>query len=86
MIAEQVRCRELVEVVTDWLEQALPEVRLEEVEEHLAICPDCVRYVDQVRVTTELLRGVDRTGEKQDVSHEPLLRAFRSWTEGGERA
>jgi predicted anti-sigma-YlaC factor YlaD len=85
VIAEPVRCRELVEVVTDWLEQALPEARLEEVEEHLAICPDCVRYVDQVRVTTQLLRDVDRSGETQDGSHERLLRAFRSWTAGGRR-
>lgn len=85
MIAEPVRCRELVEVVTDWLERALPEARLEEVEEHLAICPDCVHYVDQIRVTTQLLRDVDRTGEKQDGSHERLLRAFRSWTAGGGR-
>lgn len=84
MIDEAVRCAELVEAVTDWLENALPEERQAEVEEHLAICPWCVEYANQMRVTTRLLGrlGDDEAPPAPPESHERLLRAFRSWRTG----
>jgi anti-sigma factor RsiW len=78
MIEEALRCAELVEVITDWLEGAMPERRCAEVEEHLAICPHCLDYVDQMRATTALLRQLD--DDFHDDTHQRLLRAFRSWT------
>lgn len=54
MIAALTTCIELVEVVTEWMEGALSVAQREEVEEHLAICPDCIVYVDQLRTTTAL--------------------------------
>jgi len=77
MIEEALRCSELVEVITDWLEGTMPEGRCAEMEEHLAICPHCLDYVDQMRATTALLRQLD--DDFRDDSHQRLLRAFRSW-------
>jgi anti-sigma factor RsiW len=78
MIEEALRCSELVEVITDWLEGVMPESRCAEMEEHLAICPHCLEYVDQMRATTALLRQLD--DDFHDGTHLRLLRAFRSWT------
>jgi len=54
VIQEAIRCLEMVEVVTEWMEGALDDDARAAVEEHLAICPDCIAYVDQLRTTTTL--------------------------------
>jgi hypothetical protein len=48
-------CQELVELVTDYLERALPPVRQAELREHLVDCDDCLRYVGQIQLTARLL-------------------------------
>jgi anti-sigma factor RsiW len=50
-VAFAVACRDLVELVTHYLEGALPGPTAVAVEEHLAGCDDCARYVDQFRAT-----------------------------------
>jgi anti-sigma factor RsiW len=42
-------CRELVELVTDYLDDALPPPERAAVEAHLDECPDCVEYLEQFR-------------------------------------
>jgi anti-sigma factor RsiW len=54
VIHEPIRCIEMVEVITEWMEGALSDASRAEVEEHLAICPDCVAYLDQLRAATAL--------------------------------
>ena len=48
-------CQELVELVTDYLEGALAEHRVQEVEAHLGECVDCLRYLGQIQLTARLL-------------------------------
>ena len=71
-------CRELVELVTDYLEGALePDDRLR-FDEHLADCPGCTSYVEQMRETIRLTGRL----REEDVGIEavaPLLQAFRRW-------
>ena len=50
---EEVTCREFVELVTDYWDDALPADRLALVEEHLVMCDWCKTYLDQMRVTVE---------------------------------
>ena len=75
-------CHELVELITDYLEDALaPEVRAR-FELHLSVCPGCVDYLEQMRHT---IRSV---GRLRDESLEPtvrdkLLGAFRTWRDSG---
>ena len=45
---DEVTCREFVELVTDYWDGALPEHRLELVEEHLVMCDWCKTYLDQM--------------------------------------
>jgi anti-sigma factor RsiW len=71
-------CQELVELVTEYLEGALPDPDRRRFDEHLEACPYCVAYVEQMRATV-LLTG--RLGEEdlQGEAIEELLAAFEDW-------
>jgi anti-sigma factor RsiW len=70
-------CQELVELVTDYLEGALPVEDIARIEEHLAACPGCETYLEQVRATIAVMRASGDVVEPSVVS--PLLDAFRDW-------
>lgn len=59
---EHISCHEVVELVTDYLEGALPEHRAREVHDHLEECVDCLRYLGQIQLTAELLAHLDDDG------------------------
>ena len=55
-IDDALTCQEVVELVTEYLENALlPETR-KQLEEHVAECPGCATYIEQVRLTIGMLR------------------------------
>jgi predicted anti-sigma-YlaC factor YlaD len=71
-----ISCREVVELVTDYLEGALqPEVQTR-FAKHLELCPPCVEYVDQIRTTSRLASAAEFE-ERPDA--DALLSAFRSF-------
>lgn len=75
---EHITCQELVELVNDYIDDALPPDEGALFEQHLNFCEGCVRYVDQMRTT---VAGVGRLRE-QDLAPESraaLLSAFRDW-------
>ena len=53
-------CQELVELVTDYLEGTLSAARTDEMLEHLRECVDCLRYLGQIQLTSQLLAQLDR--------------------------
>ena len=71
-------CREFVEVITGYLEGTLSDVDRERFDEHLAACPHCTAYLDQMRTT---LRLTGRLTEEDipDATREDLLQVFRNW-------
>jgi anti-sigma factor RsiW len=71
-------CRELVELVTDYLEGALDDDTVRRFDEHLALCPGCVTYLDQMRETASRLGTipVESISEETQAS---LLSAFRDF-------
>jgi predicted anti-sigma-YlaC factor YlaD len=71
-------CRELVELVTDYLEGALSTGDRLDFERHLVWCSWCRDYVDQVQTTIELT-GMPDTSEPPSPLREQLLDAFRDW-------
>jgi hypothetical protein len=80
-MAEHVSCREIVDLVTSYLEQELPAAEAALFEQHLNFCDGCVTYVDQMRTT---VAAVGRLGE-EDVppeTQERLRAAFRGWKRG----
>ena len=78
MIAEELICRELVELVTDYLEGALPPEDVRRFERHLAACDGCSGYLDQLRETIRLT-GTLREEQLSPAARDTLLHAFRDW-------
>ena len=56
-------CRQLVEMVTDYLEGDLKPDERAAVEDHLAGCGHCTGYVEQVRRMLELTADLNRPQE-----------------------
>jgi anti-sigma factor RsiW len=77
----EMRCQDLVEVITDYLEGALSPPERLRFEEHLAVCEDCRNYVEQMRATIRLA-GALKTDSIPDGVREQLLTAFRDWKRG----
>ena len=69
-------CRELVELVTDYLEGRLPDATRQELEAHLAGCDNCTAYIQQMRLT---LRALGRIPEEtiSSAARDELMTAFR---------
>jgi anti-sigma factor RsiW len=78
----ELACRELVELVTDWLEGALSPAERDRFEAHLATCRYCRAYVEQLR---QVLRVARRIGRRVDAAALPpearaaLVEAFRGY-------
>ena len=78
---EALSCQELTELVTEYLEGALPPAERARFDEHLAECGNCELYLEQIRETMRLagtLEADDLTPEAE----EALLHAFRDWKRG----
>lgn len=73
-----VDCDELVELVTDYLEGALPAELAAEVEAHLALCEGCAAYLDQMRRTIEELGRVP-SQTLSAAAKDELMAAFRTY-------
>ena len=75
---DDLTCRELVALVTDYLEGALTLDERRRFERHLGECRVCPRYVEQLRTT---IRVLGRLGEDDvpEPARGALLAAFRAW-------
>jgi anti-sigma factor RsiW len=71
-------CRDLVELVTEYLEGALDDDRRAAVEAHLADCEGCTNYLEQMRTSIQVTGHLDEEQIPPE-ARAPLLRVFRSW-------
>lgn len=77
---DKLTCRELVELVTEYLEGTLPAEHRARFESHLTKCDGCTAYLQQFRHTIRI------TGKLSEETLEPeardkLLHLFRDWHE-----
>jgi anti-sigma factor RsiW len=82
--ADDYRCQEFVEAVTDYLEGAMPADARVRFERHLSACDGCERYLAQIRRTMAItgrvtVTDVEALGAK---AREQLLVAFREFHGG----
>ena len=80
MTPRDIACQELVELVTEYLEGALPPDEVAAVDQHLVDCDPCLRYLRQMRATGAALRLVPAeqvTETLSDQAVDTLLEAFR---------
>jgi len=71
-------CREIVELVTDYLEGDLDADSTTALEAHLDLCPGCERYVEQIRETV-ITVGEVRSDDLSAEAQAGLLAAFREF-------
>jgi predicted anti-sigma-YlaC factor YlaD len=80
---DHIVCREFVEVVTEYLEQALPAGDAEMVEEHLVMCDWCRDYLDQMETTAVAVASAEPTAPPEELVRS-VMDAFRErHTSGG---
>ncbi len=73
-------CRQVVELVTDYLDDALSRADRKRFERHLRACPNCSAYLEQMRLTiatTGRLAPESLTPEARDAFTD-LYRAWRA--------
>ncbi len=74
-------CRELVELVTDYLEGRLSVEDRTRFEMHLCYCDPCRNYLQQMR---QVLQAAGKLSEESMApgARDSLLAAFRTWKAG----
>lgn len=75
-------CRQVVELVTDYLEGVLPRRERHRFERHLEGCPNCSLYLEQIRVTIAET-GRMMPGDLTPGAREELSALYRAWLDDG---
>ena len=75
------RCIEVVELMTDYLEGALSPRERDRFEEHIAGCDGCRAYLTQLRVALRVMSGLAAEPVPARIQEE-LVAAFRNWKSG----
>ncbi len=75
-------CQQVVEMVTDYLEDALSAADRERFERHLAGCPHCTEYLAQIRETIRLAGRVTPEDLTPDMRAD-LTAVYRRWLADG---
>ena len=52
-------CKELTELISDYVTDQLEPSLKREFEQHLSICPDCVNFLNSYKKTASLTRALD---------------------------
>jgi predicted anti-sigma-YlaC factor YlaD len=76
--ANELTCKELVELVTEYLEGTLSPAERARFEEHLVGCSGCRNYLDQMRRTIRILGQLTEDSIAAEARDELLL-LFRNW-------
>jgi len=72
-----IRCQEVVEIVTDYLEGRLPPDDVAVFEAHLDLCDGCRRYLDQMRITIDAVGRIEHA-DVPPALRDTVLDAFRA--------
>jgi len=76
-------CREAIDVLADYLEGALTDTHLAELEVHLADCPPCQAYLNTYRQTRSLTARTERVEMPPEMRRRLGEFLLRHLTRGG---
>ena len=82
MTTQGLTCKELVELVTEYLEGALSSTERQRFEAHLVTCRGCRTYLEQMRKTIGTLGALTEEAIPVE-TREELLEVFRNWKRAG---
>jgi anti-sigma factor RsiW len=80
-VLQPMTCAELVELVTEYLEEELSDVDRARFEEHIELCPMCQTHLQQLRITIRELGRLQESDIDPDVLAE-MQERFRGWHAG----
>jgi anti-sigma factor RsiW len=82
MANHELTCKELVEIVTEYLEGTLPEPDRLRFEAHLGACAGCTNYLQQMQQTIHTLGALTEETIAPQTRAE-LLQIFKNWKKAG---
>jgi anti-sigma factor RsiW len=85
MATDDFACKDFVELVTSYLEHTLNANDVQRFEAHLADCPYCDDYLDQMRETIGLVGRLSEESLPEEVKTDMLSR-FRDWLHEANRS
>lgn len=81
MTAAELTCQAFVELVTEYLEGTLSRDERARFEYHLADCPDCSVFLEQMRRTIQIVGRLSEESLSPEIKTDMLSR-FRDWNRG----
>jgi anti-sigma factor RsiW len=81
LISEDLTCRELVELVSEYLDGTLAPGERDRFEQHVILCDGCAFHLDQMRTTIAVTGSLTEDSVTPE-AQESLLRVFRDWKGG----
>ena len=78
MAVSELTCQELVELVTEYFEGALPAIDRTRFEAHLGECEGCTAYLEQMKQTIWIV-GRITPDNVSPVARTELLKIFHDW-------
>jgi anti-sigma factor RsiW len=76
----QIACRDLLELISDYLDDALPADQRAAIDAHLSACDGCTRVLDEFRRTIAMT-GTLTQDQVTPAQRSVLLDAFRDWAD-----
>jgi anti-sigma factor (TIGR02949 family) len=78
-VSEELSCQEIVELVTDYVEEDMPPDERSRFERHLSYCPGCLSYVEQIRETIRATGEIPREETLPSELRAGLVAQFKNW-------
>jgi anti-sigma factor RsiW len=76
-----ITCRQLVELLVDFVSGELPEEHRQVLDKHLKLCPPCVNYLETYHLTIQLTRQLP-DAPLPPALHDRLLACLKEIQEG----
>jgi anti-sigma factor RsiW len=80
LFARDLACQQAIELVTDYLEGRLGRRDRKRLERHLAGCPNCSRYLEQMRQTIRLA-GAVAPETLEPAARQDLMALYQRYTQ-----
>jgi len=72
-------CKEVITLLSDYLDFDLPPEACEQIEDHLAECSPCVEFAASLRKTVELCRGFQPSDMPKPLSEQARAELEKAW-------
>jgi predicted anti-sigma-YlaC factor YlaD len=83
MTSQELTCKDVVELVTGYLDGSMEQADRERFEEHLSVCDGCTNYLHQMRETIRVT-GMLTEEQVSEEQRDALLATFRGWRSRGD--